>query len=305
MGSGGLGGYFGARLAQAGCDVTFIARGEHLAAVRAQGLRVESQLGDIHLPDVRVTDDPSTLVPVDVVMFCVKLWDSEVAAESLAPVVGQNTAVISFQNGVQKDDLMRRACGEAAVMGGVAYIATAIGRPGVIVHTGAMQRLIFGEFDGGKSARAEALLQACLQAGINAEISADIRRDIWQKFVFLVGLSGATTTMRTTLGPIREHPLSREFLVDLMREVVAVGRAKGVNLPADYAEQRLAFCDSLPYEMTSSMHRDLDRGNRLEVDWLSGGVVELGRELGLRTPANRAVAAILAPHASGRSSGIH
>jgi 2-dehydropantoate 2-reductase len=265
-------------------------------------LRVESQLGAVHLTDVQVTDDPRTLQPVDLVMFCVKLWDSEAAARQVAPLVGPSTAVISFQNGVQKDELMRRTFGDAAVMGGVAYIATAIGRPGVIVHTGTMQRLIFGEFDGRRSARAEALLEASLVAGINAELSTDITRDVWDKFIFLVGLSGTTTTMRTTLGPIREHPTSREFLLDLMREVVAVGRAEGVNLPDDYAEQRLTFADSLPFEMTSSMHHDLDRGNRLEVDWLSGGVVALGERLGVPTPANRAVAAILAPHAAGRAS---
>lgn len=301
MGSGGLGGYFGARLAHAGSDVTFVARGEHLAAIRAGGLRVESQLGDIHLPNVQATDDPSTIQSVDVVMFSVKLWDSEQAAKLIAPTVGPETAVISFQNGVQKDDLLRQVLGEKAVMGGVAYIATAVGRPGVIVHTGALQRLLFGEFDGRRSARAEAFLEACLAAGIDAELSADIRSDIWEKFIFLVGLSGTTTAMRTTIGPVREHPKSREFLLDLMREVVAIGRAKGVNLPEDYADRRLEFCDSLPYDMTSSMHHDLQRGNRLEVDWLSGGIVQLAAELGLPAPANRAVAAILAPHAAGRT----
>ncbi len=299
MGSGGLGGYFGARLAQAGSDVAFLARGAHLAAMREHGLKVESALGDVHLRDVRATDKPADLGLVDFVFFCVKLWDSEAAAEQIAPLVGPNTTIISFQNGVQKDNLLRRGFGDAALMGGVAYIATAIERPGVIKHTGTMQRLVFGEYDGSSSPRAQALLEACLAGGINAELSNDVRREIWDKFIFLVGLSATTTTIRLPIGPIREHPQTRAFLLDVMREAMAVGRAHGVMLPEDYAEARLAFCDSLPADMTSSMHHDLERGNRLEVAWLSGGVVELGKKAGVPTPANAAVAAILALHAGG------
>jgi 2-dehydropantoate 2-reductase len=299
MGSGGLGGYFGARLAQAGSDVAFLARGAHLTAMREHGLKVESALGDVHLRDVRATDTPADLGLVDFVFFCVKLWDSEAAAEQIAPLVGPNTTIISFQNGVQKDDLLRRGFGDAALMGGVAYIATAIERPGVIKHTGTMQRLVFGEYDGSSSPRAQALLEACLAGGINAELSNDVRREIWDKFIFLVGLSATTTTIRLPIGPIREHPQTRAFLLDVMREAMAVGRAHGVMLPEDYAEARLAFCDSLPADMTSSMHHDLERGNRLEVAWLSGGVVELGKKAGVPTPANAAVAAILALHAGG------
>ena len=303
MGPGGVGGYFGARLAQAGCDVAFIARGAHLAAMREHGLKVESELGDIHLPAVRVTDDTRTLEPVDLVLFSVKLWDTDAAARSIKPLFGPDTGIVSLQNGVQKDDLLRRVFGDKAVMGGVCYIATAIAHPGVIRHTGNMQRLLFGEYDGTRSARAEALLEACKRGGINAELSSDIRREIWQKFVFLVGLSATTTTMRLPIGPIRAHPQSRAFLLDIMREVVAVGRAHGVALPADYAEKRLAFCDGLPERMTSSMHRDLERGSPLEVAWLSGGVVELGKAVSVPTPANRAVRDILALHAGGRDTG--
>lgn len=300
MGSGGVGGYFGARLAQAGCDVVFIARGEHLAALREHGLKVESKLGDIHLPKVRVTDDPGTLAPVDLVLFSVKLWDTETAARSIASLFGPDTGIVSFQNGVQKDDVLRRIFGDKAVMGGVGYIATAIARPGVIQHTGTMQRLIFGEYDGRRSARAEALLDACRRGGIDAELSGDIRREIWEKFVFLAGLSGATAAMRLPIGPIRANAQTRAFLLDLMREAVAVGRAHGVALAADYAEQRLAFCDGLPADMTSSMHHDLQRGKPLEVAWLSGGVVELGKAAGVPTPAHRAVYDILVLHAQGR-----
>ncbi|MGQ0524385.1 MAG: ketopantoate reductase family protein [Betaproteobacteria bacterium] len=302
MGSGGVGGYFGARLAQSGCDVSFIARGTHLAAIREHGLKVESQLGDIHLPGVKVTEDPRTIGPVDLVLFSVKLRDTEAAAQSIRPLFGPDTGIVSFQNGVQKDDILRGVFGDRPVMGGVAYIATAIGRPGVIKHTGTLQRLVFGEYDGQRSGRAEAFLAACLKGGIDAQLSDDIRRQIWEKFVFLVALSGTTTTMRRPIGPIRENPQTRRFLLDIMREAVKVGRAHGVALPEDYADQRLAFCDSLPEDMTSSMHHDLERGNPLEVQWLSGGVVQLGEKAGIPTPANRAVWDILALHAGGRST---
>lgn len=299
MGSGGLGGYFGARLAQGGADVTFVARGAHLAAMRREGLRIEGP-EPLHLPQVRAVEDPAEAGRQDVVMFGVKLWDTPAALDLVRPMVGPETVVISFQNGVLKDEDMRAAFGPERIMGGVAYVATTIDRPGVIRQTGPLQRLIIGEFDGARSDRAEALLAACLKGGINAEISADIRRDIWQKYVFLVGLSGTTAAMRSRIGPIRSNPQTRAFLRDVMAEVVAVGRAHGVNLDEDYADQRLAFADTVSPDMTSSMHHDLERGNRLEVPWLAGGVVRLGREAGVPTPLNRAIFDILALHADGR-----
>lgn len=302
VGTGGVGGYFGARLAQGGCNVGFVARGAHLAALREHGLRVESQLGNIHLPKIRVAEDPAALGPADYVFICVKLWDTEAALRAAAPIAGPKTTVISFQNGVQKDDLLCRVFGKERVIGGVGYIGSKIGRPGVISHTGTMQRLVFGEYDGSQSPRVVALHQACLRGGIQAEISVDIRRSIWEKFVFLVGLSSTTTSMRSTLGPIVRDQRTRAFLLAIMREVVAVGRASGVRLPEDFAEARLAFCDSLPFEMDSSMHADLDNGNRLELDWLSGAVVELGETVNVPTPMNRAVRDILSLYAPGRQA---
>jgi 2-dehydropantoate 2-reductase len=301
IGAGGVGGFFGARLQQAGADVHFVARGAHGAAMRVEGLRVESPLGDIHLPRVNVTDNPADIGPADIVWLAVKLWDMDAAITSMRPLMAPHTGVISFQNGVEKDDILREAFGDRAVMGGVAYIATNIDRPGVIKHTGTMQRLVFGEYDGRRSPRAESLLEAAVRGGINAELSDDIRKAIWEKFVFLVGLSGSTTTMRETIGPIRSNPRSRRFLSELMRETVAVGRALGVALPADFAEQRLAFVDGLPEQMTSSMHHDLKAGKRLEVSWLSGGVAQLGERTGVPTPMNRAVWDILAIHEAGSS----
>ena len=299
VGAGGVGGYFGARLQQGGADVHFVARGAHLAALRTDGLRIESPLGNLHLSTVHVTDNPSDIGRVDLVWLAVKLWDTESAVRSMGALVGPETGIISFQNGVQKDDVLRQAFGDRAVMGGVGYIATNIDRPGVIKHTGTMQRLIFGEYDGRRSPRAVALLDACLRGGINAELSDDIRKAIWEKFVFLVGLSGSTTTMRETIGPIRSNPRARAFLFDLMRETVAVGRALGVALPSDFADQRLAFVDGLPGAMTSSMHHDLRAGKRLEVSWLSGGVAQLGEKAGVPTPMNRAVWDILALYEMG------
>ncbi len=301
MGSGGVGGFYGGRLAHAGADVTFVARGKHLAAMRAQGLLIENEAqGNIHLPKVQVTDDPATIGPVDLVLVGVKLWDLESAAQAFKPIVGSNTAVLSLQNGVIKDDILRRVFGDQAVMGGVGYVATHISRPGVILQVGKLQRILFGEYDGTRSPRAQALLALALKAGLQAELSTDIRRTLWEKYTFLVGLSGTTTTMRTTIGPIRSNPQTRAFLHDLMKEVVAVGRAHGVALPENYADERLVFADSVSPEMTSSMHHDLDSGNPLEVEWLSGGVVTLGAAVGVPTPVNRAVWDMLALHARGR-----
>ena len=301
MGSGGVGGYFGARLAHAGCDVSFVARGRQLQALREQGLRVESPLGDLHLPQVRATDDPASLGSSDLVLFGVKLWDTEAAAAQIKPLIGPRTAVVSLQNSVVKDDILRRVLGDAAVVGGAAYIAATIAEPGLIRHTGTMQKIAVGEFDGRRSARLERFAQACQSAGIGHEISPQIRQTIWEKFVFLVALSGVTTTARVPIGIIRSQPRTRTFLRDVMLEVATVARAEGVPIAADFVDARIAFADTLPATMTSSMHHDLDRGNRLEVPWLAGDVVARGERLGVPTPCNRAIADLLAVHAQGRA----
>lgn len=299
MGSGGIGGYFGARLVHGGAaDVHFVARGKHLEAMRSDGLRIEGP-DPLHVPKVNATDDPRAIGVADVVMLCVKLWDTEQAIEQIRPLVGPGTAIVSFQNGVLKDQYLRAAFDEKQLLGGVGYVATTIESPGVIRQTGPMQRMLFGEFDGSRSPRAQTLLAACLAGGIKAELSTEILREIWQKYVFLVGLSGTTTTIRRPIGPIRSNPQTRAFMLDVMREVVAVGRAHGVPLAEDYAQVRLQLADDVSPEMTSSMHHDLQRGNRLEVRWLAGGVVELGQAKGVPTPLNRAIADILALHAEG------
>ncbi len=274
FGAGGVGGYFGARLAAAGNEVTFVARGMHLAAMRDRGLRILSPLGDIDLPNVVVAETGASIRSIDFAFVAVKLWDTQQVAHDLLSLSQKGATIVSFQNGVQKDELLQELFPVGSVMGGVSYISAGIQEPGVIRHFGPIQRLVFGEYDGSHSSRAEALHSACERAGILASISEDIEREIWEKFVFLVGLSGVTAAMRQPIGPIRENRQTRAFLLDVMREVVSVGQARGVALPQEYAEDRLAFCDTLPASMTASMYHDLQRGNRLELPWLSGGVVE-------------------------------
>ncbi|MFL2546642.1 MAG: ketopantoate reductase family protein [Candidatus Rariloculaceae bacterium] len=290
MGAGGVGGYFGGRMAAGGCDVTFIARGRHLDEIQANGLRIDSRdLDDARIYPASATNDPASVGVVDYVIVGVKLWDTEAAGRAILPMLGPDTTVLSLQNGVECDETLASVVGGDRLIGGVAFIASSIGEPGVIRHIGTMQRVVLGERGGGSSPRVDALHEAMLAGGIDAEISDDIERTIWEKFVFLVGLSATTTSLRTTLGPIREHPESREMLLSVMRETVAVGRARGISLPDDYADDRLAFADGLPVEMTSSMHHDLEAGNPLEVGWLSGAVARFGTEVGVPTPVNQSV----------------
>ena len=302
LGSGGVGGYFGARLAAAGNDVTFVARGAHFEAMRSNGLRVLSPLGDISLPEVEVVDSVDQIKRADFVFLTVKLWDTEQALPYLVPLAEGGAAIISFQNGVQKDEVLLKVLPKPSVMGGVSYISAAIQEPGVIRHFGPIQNLVFGEFDGSRTQRAVNLLSACESAHIGARISNEIEREIWEKFVFLVGLSATTATNRQPIGVIRSNAQTRGFLLDVMRETVIVGRSRGVALAADYADKRIEFCDTLPAEMTASMYQDLHRGNRLELPWLSGAVAELGEQMGIAVPRNRAVSDILALYLMGHRS---
>lgn len=299
MGAGGVGGYFGGRLAASGADVTFIARGAHLEALGQNGLQILSPLGDARIQPVKAVADPAAIGPVDMVWLAVKLWSTEDAAAALGPLIGPGTGIVPFQNGVEAVDILTRQYGREHVLGGVAHIAAFIEAPGVIRHNGTMAKLTFGELDGRPTPRAEALLRACRQAGIDATLSEDILRAVWMKFVFLVGLSGMTSLTRMPIGPVREDPDTRPLLLRVMEEAAAVGRARGVPLAEDAATQQLAFADGLPRDMISSMLGDLRRGNRLELPWLSGAVVRLGKESGVPTPVNEFVVAALKLHAEG------
>jgi len=299
MGAGGVGGFFGAKLAQGGHDVAFVARGTHLAAMRERGLTVKSALGDIHLPKPAVTNDPAKLGPVDVVLFAVKLWDTESAAEAVRPLVAKGGVIIPFQNGVESIQRIGAVAGAEHVMGGVAYIAATIGEPGVIVHTGTMARLRFGPVLSLQQPIAEALLAACKGAGIEAELTADIRRALWEKFVFLSAFSGLTSVARQPIGVIRADPDLRTTLEAAMREASAVGRAQGVGLADDFVAQQMKFGDSLPAVMRSSMQSDLAAGNRLEAPWLCGAVARMASEAGVPAPVNATLYAVLKPYCAG------
>ena len=299
IGAGGVGGYFGARLAQAGNDVAFVARGPHLAALRANGLRVESASGDSVLPRVAATDDPASIDPVDIVMFCVKLWDVERAAMQVAPLVARGGVAIPFQNGIDAPDILIRTLGAAHVLGGVAVIAASIRAPGVIAHVGSLAQLRVGAFDAELADRAQAFVDACTGAGIDAQVAPDIRRALWEKFVFLNALSGVTCLARQPVGGIRGHPELRSAFEAVMRETVAVGRACGVTLADDYIETRMRFLDGLPPEMRSSMLGDLLAGNRLEAPWLAGRVSQLAQESGVAAPVCATIYAALKPYVNG------
>jgi 2-dehydropantoate 2-reductase len=300
MGAGGVGGYFGARLAQAGHQVSFIARGRHLEALRTQGLRVKSALGDAELK-VRAYQDPREAGQADVVMFAVKLWDTESAAEQLRPIV-ENGIVIPFQNGVESVDRISAILGKDKVMGGSAYIATRIAAPGLIEHTGTMARLRFGPLMPSQRSAAQGFLAACKESGVDAELSEDIVRVNWEKFAFLVAMSGTTALARAPLGIVRGDPDLRWMFEQAMREAWTLARRRGIKLPDDFVEKQMAFADTLPVEMRASMLHDLAAGNRLEAPWLCGAVVRMGQEHGLAAPVNRAIYAALKPYVDGPQS---
>jgi 2-dehydropantoate 2-reductase len=299
MGAGGVGGYFGARLQQAGHDVVFFARGKHLAAIREHGLTIESPQGNARL-EVKVFENPRETEPVDAVLFAVKLWDTESAAEQIKPIVGKQTVVIPFQNGVEATDLLKKVLPAAAVMGGSAYIATRIREPGVIEHTGPMSRLQFGVLLPSQHRQADAFLAACRQAGINAELCEDIVRANWEKFVFLVGVSSATAATRAPLGRVRGDSDMRWLFGEAMRETWRLTRARGIALPDDFVESRLAFAETLHAEMRASLLHDLEAGHKLEAPWLCGAVARMSAQAGLDAPVNRAVFAALKPYVNGR-----
>jgi 2-dehydropantoate 2-reductase len=301
MAAGAVGGYFGARLAAAGHDVSFIARGEHLRAIRTRGLRVESPLGDLHIQGAKATSEPRDVGEVDVVLFAVKLWDTEVAAGAARPLVGASTRVLTLQNGVDSVERLQPILGADRVVGGTTHMASVISAPGVIAHTSQFAQMKCGHVDGRGDPALDAFVELARAAGIDAQLSDDINLDRWRKFTFLVGLSGATGMMRLPLGPILADPDTRAFFLDLMQEVVTVGRAGGVALPGDFAQDRLKFADTTPPGFKASLLHDLEHGSRIELDWLAGKVVELGSRLNIPTPANGAVYAALKLHRQGHS----
>ena len=301
VGAGGVGGGFGAALAKAGADVSFIARGAHLAAMKCEGLKVLSPRGDIHLVPTQATDDPAEIGPVDIVLFCVKLWDVESAGERIKPLIGENTAVLPLQNGIDAHERLIPILGERAVMCGVAQISASITAPGTITQVGTFMRMIFGELDGRRSQRAEDFLALCGKAGFDATLSEHILTDLWMKFILLASNAGMMALARQPIGALRDDPDLRPIFTSAYREAIAVGRARGIALPPDALERIVELTKHFPPDMKASMALDLDRGNRLELPWLSGKVAELGRQLGVPTPTHGMMYAMLKPYVMGKT----
>jgi 2-dehydropantoate 2-reductase len=299
IGAGGIGAIYGAALAKAGAEVTFVARGAHLAAIRENGLRVEGDRGETLMRPAQATDDIASVGPVDFVLSCVKLWDVETSGAQLRPIVGPDTAVVPLQNGVDAHERLLPILGREAVMGGTAFVTGSVVAPGIVRQTGTYCQMTFGELDGRISRRGERLRDMCAAADIDGVLSPDVRVPIWQKFLLLVPLANVNALTRLPLGLYRADPDTWRLLEASARETEAVGRAEGVALPEDAAERALAAIRSMPDHHMTSMGNDLLRGNRLELPWFAGKVAELGRRHGIPTPTNDFVYAALKLYANG------
>jgi len=299
IGAGGIGAIYGAALAKAGNEVIFVARGAHLAAMQKNGLRVEGDRGETLVRPAQATDDIASIGPVDYVLLCVKLWDVESAGEQIRRIVGPNTAVVPVQNGVDAHERLIPILGRSAVMGGSAFVTGSIIAPGVVRQTGTYFQLTFGELDTPTSPRAERLRDLCAAAGIDGVLSPDIRVPLWEKFVLLVPVSSVNALTRVPMGRYRGDPDSWGLVEAMLHESVAVGRAEGVGLAPDAAERGLASIRLMPDHHMTSMGNDLLRGNKLELPWFAGKVVELGRRHGIPTPVTAFAYAALKLHANG------
>ena len=298
MGSGGTGGYFGAKLARAGEDVTFVARGAHLAALRAEGLRIRSAVEgewSVRAPAVERLDG---LPPADLVLFCVKSFDTEEAAALIRPVVGPDTGVLSIQNGVDNEEKLARVLGAGHVLGGAVRVFATIEAPGVVAHTFG-GHLTFGEMDGRETARARAFLSACQKAAIPAELVSDVTRALWEKYVFLTTHAGMTALTRCPAGVLRAVPEVREVYRRTVTEILAIGRAAGVTLDDAMLEQGFKFLDTVAPNAFSSLHHDLIHGKRLELEALHGHAVRLAERHHVPAPTVFAIYAALLPYRDG------
>ena len=299
MGAGAIGGYFGGRLAKAGFDVSFIARGAHLDVIRKNGLKVLSPLGDFTIHPATVTDDPAEVGPVDVILFMVKNYDTLRAAEQIRPLVGPDTAIIPFQNGVEARAMLSNVLGARHVLGGVAFIPASIQEPGVIKHNAELAKLVFGEFDKQITPRALSFLDALEKAGVTGEIPADISMVLWSKLMFLTSMSAINCITRQPVGLVQSDGETIALYMDALREVAAVAAAHGVSLGEEAIANNMALAKSFPPNNKTSMFQDLEAGRRLEIDYLSGAVVRLGREKGIETPIHRTAWVAIKPWING------
>ena len=299
MGAGGIGGYYGGRLAKSGEEVTFIARGPHLEALRTGGLRVESPHGDIHLPSVQATNDPAEVGVVDLVLMTTKAYDLEGAAHAIRPMVGPGTRVLPLLNGVDIVDRLSTVLSPAAVLGGYCMISAAIAEPGLIRHVGAMEKVSFGEMDGSVTDSLTDIGKAFAASGVNYLATTKIELELWQKFIILAPIAGVCCLTRSLKGPVMDDPDTLALLKEALGEVEAVGRARGIPYPADIAAITLGILQGMPYEMKPSMLLDLERRKAMELEALNGAVVRMGKEAGVPTPVNAMIYTALKLHANG------
>ena len=300
MAAGAVGAYFGGRMQAAGNEVAYIARRAHLEALRKDGLKIESVHGDLHLPKVNATDDPKQIGPIDIVLFAVKLWDTETAAELAKPLVGPDTRVITLQNGVDSYERVSGILGKEQTCPGTAYIAAVLGGPGVMKHTSKFATMRVGRMDGKPDAKLAAFVEAAKAANIDIQPQHDMNRERWQKFIFLSSMAGVNCMMREPIGKVLADPDTRRFYRTLMEECLKVGQKSGAKVPDSWVDDRMTFSDNAPPGMKASMYHDLEAGNRLELDWLTGKVVSLGHQLGVPVPASEAVYAAVKLHRMGR-----
>ena len=299
MGSGGMGGYIGAKLSQAGYRVSFIARGAHLEAMQNNGLKIEGPDETFVIDPIQATSDPRDIGPVDFVIFCVKLWDTEAAGEQCRDLVGPDTAVLSMQNGVDAEPILSGLLGSQHVMGATSEIGANIIEPGLVRRFTPFAAIRFGEFDQHRSKRSIQFSEAITAAKFEADYVDSINLTIWDKFLWLVGASALNCVTRQPFGPVREDPDTRALLRQIMEEVMSVANAKGISLTNENIEARLDYIDNLPGQAKVSMALDLERGNRLELPWLSGTAIRMGRELNVPTPANNVIYAALKHYIMG------
>ena len=302
MGTGGVGGFFGGKLANAGYDVRFIARGKHLEAMKKDGLKIISETGNFTVHPVNTSDKPQDFDKPDIILLCVKSYDIQSACNLLKPIIKESTTIIPFLNGMSHIEIMKQTLGKDNVLGGVAAISALIKEPGTIIHNSPMQMLKFGELNNNNHKGIDFLHNACTEAGINNSKSSSIYEDMWQKTALMCSLAGVNCLTRLPLGPCRNNAATRELLEDIVKEVILVAKAEGANLPENQFEVTMKQLDSLPEKMKASTLPALEKGEKLEVSALHGTIAKLGMKHHISTPMNKVVYAALAPHENGSDS---
>lgn len=295
MGTGGVGGYYGGLLAQQGNDVTFIARGAHLHALRHEGLKVKSVHGDFSLPPVNATDDPATVGPVDLILFCVKTYNTDDAARAVGPVVGPQTTVMSLQNGIDAAERIGKVIGMEHLVGCVTWLSSAVESPGVIKQISQFRRIVMGELTGGTSERIQSIHDVLNNTGITVEITEDIQKVLWTKLVFIAAVSSVGSLTRLPMGGYRSIPETRGLLISIMQEVESLAHAQGVKLDENVVQNWLEFIDNAAPGIKPSMQLDVEAGNRTEIESMIGVIGRKGRELGVPTPVADFVYASILP----------